>query len=310
MRRSAALTVVLPFAAALLLAACSSAPKKSDTATDVKNRAAQAALSGNTYYRQGRYELALQFFTQALNENLSVDNEAGVVQSYNSIGRVYLAVGMNDEAESAFVKASAIAVRLGGEPLFVTSNNLGELYLRRGDARGAVEIFERVLAGSLKDVQPDQVGLLYHNLGSAYKATGELDEALAWLRKALAINLAEKLYEEAAADYYMIASVQSKQGDYAAAAKNAELALENDKRMENALGVTKDLLALGLIASRAGDSAVAHGYFERSYLAATALGSTADIRSALEGLIASGEALGKTAEAAAYRKALADLGSP
>jgi tetratricopeptide (TPR) repeat protein len=310
MRRSPALTAVIPLAAAFLLAACSSAPKTSETATDVKNRAAEAALSGNTYYRQGRYELALQYFTQALNENLSVDNEAGVVQSYNSIGRVYLAVGMNDEAESAFVKASAIAVRLGGEPLFVTSNNLGELYLRRGDARGAVEIFERVLGGSLKDVQQDQVGLLYHNLGSAYKATGELDKAMEWLRKALAINLGEKLYEEAAADYYMIASVHSKQGDYVSAAKNAELALENDKRVENALGVTKDLLALGLIASRAGDHAAAYGYFERSHLAATALGSTMDIRSALEGLITSGEALGKTAGVAAYRKALADLGSP
>jgi tetratricopeptide (TPR) repeat protein len=308
MRRFAASVLLL--AAALALAACSSAPKQTDTATDVKNRAAEAALSGNTYYRQGRYELALQFFTQALNENLSVDNEAGVVQSYNSIGRVYLAVGMNDEAESAFVKASAIAVRLGGEPQLVTSNNLGELYLRRGDARDAVEIFERVLGGSLKDVQQDQVGLLYHNLGSAYKATGDYDKAMEWLRKALALDLDQKLYEEAAADYYMIASVHSKQGDYASAAENARLALDNDKRTENALGVIKDLLALGLIASRAGDPAAAYGYFERSRLAATALGSTADIRSALEGLISSGEALGKTAEVAAYRKALADLGSP
>ncbi|MCX7028673.1 MAG: tetratricopeptide repeat protein [Spirochaetes bacterium] len=308
MSRSASRALLL--AAALALAACSSAPKQTDTATDVKNHAAESALSGNTYYRQGRYELALQFFTQALNENLSVDNEEGVVQSYNSIGRVYLAVGMNDEAESAFAKASSIAVRLGGAPLFVTSNNLGELYLRRGDARGAVEIFERVLGGSLKDVQQDQVGLLYHNLGSAYKATGDYARAMEWLRKALAVDLDQKLFEEAAADYYMIASVHSKQGDYKSAAENAQLALDNDKRTENALGVIKDLLALGLIASRAGDPAAAYRYFERSHLAATALGSTADIRSALEGLISSGEALGKTAEVAAYRKALADLGSP
>jgi len=309
MGRTAAFTVAA-LLAALLLAACSSAPKQPDRATDVKNRAADAALSGNTYYRQGRYELALQFFTQALNENLSVDNEAGVVQSYNSIGRVYLAVGMNDEAEAAFVKANAIAVRMGGEPLFVTSNNLGELSLRRGDARGALAIFERVLEGSLKDVPRDQLALLYHNMGSACKATGDYPRALEWLGKALEINLGERLYEEAAADYYMIASVLSKQGDYASAAKNAELALENDKRMENALGVTKDLAALGLIAARAGDHATAYGYFERSYLAATALGSAADIRSSLEGLIASGEALGKTSEVAAYRAALASLGAP
>jgi tetratricopeptide (TPR) repeat protein len=309
-RPSAAPRSAVLLSALILLAACSSAPKKSEAATDVKNRAAEAALAGNTYYRQGRYELALQFFTQALNENLSVDNEAGVVQSYNSIGRVYLAVGMNSDAEAAFVKANAVAVRLGGEPLFVTSNNLGELALRRGDARGALVVFERMLEGSLKDVPRDQLALLYHNLGSAYKATGDYAQALERLRTALQINLGEKLYEEAAADYYMIASVLSKQGDYASAAKNAELALENDKRMENALGVVKDLAALGLIAARAGEHATAYGYFERSYLAATALGSTADIRSSLEGLIASGEALGKTSEVAGYRRSLADLGTP
>jgi tetratricopeptide (TPR) repeat protein len=297
-------------AAALVVAACSSVPRTTGEASDVKNRAAEAAASGNAYYRQGRYDLALQFFTQALSENLSVDNEAGVVQSYNSIGRVYLAVGMDSEAEAAFTKANAIAVRLGGESLFVTSNNLGELHLRRGDARGAVEIFERVVGGSLKDVPPGQLGLLYHNLGSAYKATGDLSRALAWLQKALALDLDQKLFEEAAADYYMIASVYSKQGDYAAAAKNAALALEYDKRTENSLGVIKDLLALGLIAQKAGDHEAAYGYFERSRLAAQALGSTPDVRRALEGLIASGEALGKTAEVAAHRKALADLGAP
>jgi len=297
-------------AAVVVLAACSSAPKKPGEATDVKNRAAEAALSGNTYYRQGRYDLALQFFTQALNENLSVDNEAGVVESYNSIGRVYLAVGMHAEAGAAFVKANAIAVRLGGEPLFVTANNLGELALRRGDARGALEIFERVIGGSQKDVSPQQRAQLYHNLGSAYKATGDLDRAMEWLEKALTIDLDGKLHEEAAADYYMIASVHSKRGDYASAARNAELALEYDKRTENALGVVKDLAALGRIALKAADPAAAYGYFERSRLAAVALGSTPDIRSALEGLIAAGEALGKAAEVVAHRKALADLGPP
>jgi tetratricopeptide (TPR) repeat protein len=310
MRRTAAPTVLAALAAALILGACSTAPKQADAATDVKNRAVEAAKSGNDYYRQGRYDLALQFFTQALNENLSVDNEPGVVQSYNSIGRVYLAVGMVDEAETSFQKARSIALRLGGESLFVTSINLGELYLRRGDAAGALGTFERVLGGSLAGMPPDQVGLLYHNLGSAYKATGDLDRAMEWLKKALAVNLGEKLYEEAASDYYMIASVYSRQGDYAAAAKNAGLALEYDKRIENALGVVKDLLALGRIAEKTADHASAWDYFRRAHLAATALGRRDDICAALEGLISSGEALGKTAEVAEHRKALAALGTP
>jgi tetratricopeptide (TPR) repeat protein len=307
MRRAAALTAL---AAALLLASCSTAPERPEQASDVKNRAAAAAKSGNEYYREGRYDLALQFHAQALKENQSVDNEPGVVGSYNSIGRIYLAVGMIDEAETQFLLAWESAERLGGESLFVTSINLGELQLRRADAAGALETFERVAGGPLAGMPPDQVGLLYHNLGSAYKATGDLERALEWLQKALAVNVGAKLYEEAASDCYMIASVYSKQGDYAAAARNAELALEYDKRVENPLGVVKDLLALGRIAEKVEDHASAWDYFRRAHLAATAQGSRADTRAALEGLISSGEALGKTAEVAGHRKALAALGSP
>ena len=294
-------------AAVLLLAACSSAPKKADEATDVKNRAAEAAQFGNSYYRQGRYDLALQFFTQALNENLSVDNEPGVVQSYNSIGRVYLAVGMIGEAESAFLRAAAIAVRLGGEPQFVTSNNLGELYLRQGDAATALATFERVLGGPLAGMPPAQVGLLYHNLGCASKATGDLVKAMEWLKKALAVNLDEKLYEEAAADYYMIASVHSKQGALEEAAKNAELALTLDKQIESSPGIAKDLYALGLIANKRRDAAAAYDYFQRSYLVFTTLGMRSDIKKALTELVAAADALGRTTDAAGFRATLADL---
>ena len=294
----------------ILLASCSTAPKQPDRATEVKDRAAEATQFGNAYYRQGRYDLAMQFFTQALESNLSVDNETGVIQSYNSIGRVYLAMGRVDDAETSFLKALAIADPLGGEPLFVTTNNLGELYLRRGDARTALETFRRVLAGPVAGISAAETGLLSHNLGSAYKATGDLARAMEWLQKSLAINLGGRLYEEAAADYYMIASVYSKQGDHENARRHAELALEYDKRIENSLGIVKDLAALGLIASRAGDAETAYGFFQRSYLAATALRSTADTRAALEGLIATGETIGRTAEVAAHRKALADLSAP
>lgn len=308
MNRSAAPAILA--AAALALGACSTAPRQSDTVTVVRDQAAEAAKAGNAYYRQGRWELALEFFTQALDANLSIDNEAGAVQSYNSIGKVYLDVDRYDEAEAAFRRALATAARLGGQPLFLTTNNLGELALHRGDARGALEIFEGLLAGSLKDVPQDQVRLLYHNIGSACKATGDYARSLEWLHKALAIDRALELHWEAAADHYMIASVYSKQGDYTSAAEHAQLALEYDKRIENVLDIMKDLAALGLISMKAGDPAAAFVYYERSYLAAVRRGGAGDIRSALEGLIASGEALGKAAEVAAYRKALADLGPP
>ena len=121
-------------AAGLLCSACSSAPPKPDAATDVKNSAAEATEFGNQNYRQGRYDLALSFFLQALELNISVDNEPGVIQSYASIGRVYVALDRIDLAEETLLKALPRA-RAQGNPelLFVAANNLGELYLRKGD---------------------------------------------------------------------------------------------------------------------------------------------------------------------------------
>ena len=79
--------------------------------------------------------------------------------------------------------------------------------------------------------------------------------------------------------------------------------------MESSPGIAKDLLALGLISAKKGNQAAAFDYFQRSYLVSTTLGFREDMKKALTGLVAAAEALGRTADAEAYRKALADLGT-
>ena len=124
------------------------------------------------------------------------------------------------------------------------------------------------------------------------------------------INLASKLTEQAASDYYMIASVHSLDGRYDDAIRNATLALTLDKQIEDSRAIAKDLHALGLIASKKGDAAAAFEYFQRAYLVFTTLGLKADMKRSLTGLIGAADSLGRTAEADAYRKTLADLGAP
>jgi len=296
--------------ACILSFSCSSAPPKTDNVTTVKNQAAEATTFGNAYYRQGRYDLALQFFTQALDYNTSVDNGDGIIQSYNSIGQVYMALDQMGMAEDIFIRARDRA-KVGSQVLFfVSSNNLGELYLRKGEAQRARETFEAMLAIPSSAVSAAQTGLLNHNLGTAHKNLGDYQKALEFFDKSLAVNLKEKLFEEAAADYYMIASVHSKTGDLAEAAKNAELALKYDKQIENSLGIVKDLYALGLISAKRADNEGAYDYFQRSYLVSNTLGAKDDMRRALEQLVPVAEALGKTTEAGSFRTLLAALSSP
>ena len=306
--RGLALACVLLCACGALLS-CSTSPKKSDTVITVKSQADQDTASGEAYYRQGRYPLAMQFFTQALSQYTSVDDGEGIIRSYNAVGRCYIALGSPDDAERMFLRARERARTESPSLLFDSSVALGELYLAKGDPGRAREILAEELQVPPTARTPPQAARLFHDLGTAEKNLGNSTAALDYLGQSLKINLAGKYFAEAASDYYMIASVHSREGRYDDALTNAAQALSLDKQVESSPGIAKDLYALGLISSKKGDQESAFDYFQRSYLVSTTLGFREDMKKALEGLVAAAEALGRTGDAEAYRKALADLGT-
>jgi tetratricopeptide (TPR) repeat protein len=275
----------------------------------VKNQAAQDTTYGQAYYRQARYDLALQFFMQALNGYTSVDDSEGVAITCNMIGKTYLVTGSLDQAEEMFVRAQLKAQNVSPSLVLDSANSLGELYLARGDARKAFSTFQEALALPGSAQSAARTALLYHNMGTAEKNLGDPVAALEYYGKSLQINLSKKLNAEAAADYYMIASVHSKQGRFDEATKNAELALSLDKRVENSVGIAEDLYALGLISTRKKDPAAAFDYFQRSYLVYVTLGLKPGLKKTLTALIASADELGRKADSDAYRASLAALGA-
>jgi tetratricopeptide (TPR) repeat protein len=291
------------------LAACSTAPVKDDTVTAMKKQASQNSTYASAYYKQGRYELALQFYTQALSEYTSVDDSAGIVQTYNDIGMTYVATGAFDAAEPLILKAQERARLVSPALILASTINLGELYLAKGDSARALKAFQDALALPAETRTPVRTAIIYHDLGTAQKALGDMDAALASFAQSLKINLEGKFVQEAAGDYYMIASVHSKLGAYDEAVKNALLALSLDKQIESSPAIAKDLYALGLITTKQSDMAAAYDYFQRAYLVYTTLNDRTGARKALTGLIAAADALGKTTEADGYRKTLGDMGA-
>jgi len=308
MRPLTALTMCA-LAAAFMLLSCSSSPKKTDTVLTVKIQADQDAASGEGYYRQGRYELALQFFSQALSQFTSVDDGAGIVRSYNAVGKCYVALGSLDLAEGILLRARERARGEDPSLLFDSSINLGELYLVKGQPQEAQAALQEAVQSTVGNRDPARAALLNHDLGTAEKNLGNSANALEYFGRSLTTNLSNKLFAEAASDYYMIASVYSRDGKYAEALKNASLALAYDKQVESSPGIAKDLYALGIIAAKKGDQGASFDYFQRSYLVSTSLGFKDDMRKALAGLVGAADALGRTADAETYRKALADLGT-
>jgi len=292
---------------ALGLAGCSSAPAPSDSVSTVRNQAVENTAFGNGYFKQGRYELALRYYSQALSYNVSIDNREGVVLSYNDVGNVYMAVEQFDMAETTFRKALDLAEGIAPRYAFTTCLNLGKLYLRKADPVKAMEAFDKARAVPEKDVDRGDLAVLYHNIGIGWRDQGEFGKASESLAKALEINVALKAYEQQADNWYMMASVASKQGDTQGAMDKAETALQIDKKRENSLGIAKDLAALGTISLKRKDAGAAYGFFQRSYLIYTTLGNKSEMRRLLEQLVPLAEELKKQPETDEYRTRLSEL---
>ncbi len=253
------LWIIASFAATAF--SCSSAPPAKEEEVIQKNQAVQFAESGNKYYNDGLYDQALGFFRLSLFYNGAVFNERGIVESHNSIGKTYIALGSYDLAAQSFALAIELARNTADKELVATClNNQAELALARKQNDQALSLLtEAVSTGS--GIKQQKLAVIHHNLGLVYKRLGRLDQAIASFKTALGMNLQNKGYVEAASNYYMLSSVFSEKADYVQAIENAQKALELDKKFENSLGIAKDCYALGILSARSGKDADAYRYY-------------------------------------------------
>ena len=277
----------------LLWGSCSSLPKDQaqKPVSQSRVKAAEYTASGNLRLNRGDFAQAATFFEMARDMNLSVDNQEGAAESYNSLGKVYLATGDLAGAEAQFLRALSIAGSLK-DPLLEgrTLGLQGELMIARGDTAAATDLINRGLAL----LAGDDIGraVLLHNLATALKQEQRFAEAEEALRSAVALNEKNKQYSELGGNYYLLASLASRQERYPEALEHAAKALENDKIVENHLGIALDLFAFGRIYQNQKDWERAHDHFFRAFLVYETLGLTRKMIDTLAYLEECAEALG------------------
>jgi tetratricopeptide (TPR) repeat protein len=240
---------------------CSSAPPQKEEEIEQKNQAAQYAETGNKYYNQGLYEQALGFFRLSLSYNSSVYNERGMIESYNSIGKTYIATDSFDLAQTTFAKAMALARLIDDKELIATClDNSAELSISKKDYDKALGLLQDAIAISA-GIKPARLAVINHNLGIVYRRLGKLDLAISHFQLALSANLSIKNYHEVGSNYYMLSSSYSEKGDLKTAIDYAQKALSTDKKFENSLGILKDFYAIGILSAKLGKDDDAFVFF-------------------------------------------------
>lgn len=193
------LLAIIVCAMLLALAGCVQSPDKGEpdaTESQALERARVHTELARAYYGAGQYAVALE------EAQTAIEAKNDYLPAVNQLGLIYLALGKTEDAQRELKRA----IRINPDDPSI-NNNYGMFLCTTGDAKEAMQYFEKALADPLYRT-PE---FAYVNAGTCLKNQGDDVRAEQFLRRALAVspNLPQALYQ--------MADLQYKNGEYQSA---------------------------------------------------------------------------------------------
>jgi len=263
---------VLPFFAIITAAiiavfsGCSSAPKKATEIFTDRNTAVKQLDLANFTANRGRYEEALAILEEARKLAVGADDPPLRLRTSMSRGNFLFALGRSAEAFAEWESAAAEGDS-SGEPVLAA---LARIFSIRAKIMlldtepGAANVQELIepLNREMIAVRSDNGAVAIGNitLGLAERQMGRWVDAENTVKKALSYHENGLFLEDAAYDWFLIASIRSLAGNYEASLTALRTAIGFDRRAENGFGLASGWQATGdvlLKAGRGGEAASA-----------------------------------------------------
>lgn len=207
---------------------------------------------GNSYWYQGIYEFAQNYYMLAARYYRDINDNTGLGQVYNNIGEVNKRLGDYDQSLNYLL--SSIQLRKGDSTLALTYNNVAELYLLRGNfsealkyvrastviaerfqdrrsevyntwvtgrinlarksVRGAVPYLEQAVEGWKALGESRTLIQTYHDLSEAHRLLGDLSKSSEYLTLARGLESRYQIPELRAQTHLFQAKLDSVKGDF------------------------------------------------------------------------------------------------
>jgi tetratricopeptide (TPR) repeat protein len=251
--------------------------------TRVQRKGAEIQLEqANRQAERGDFEEALALLEVAWQFAVAADDPGLRVRSTLSRGNILFYQGKEDEAARAWEEALAEAEAAGDAELA----SVVRIYRARGrllaaEERGtAAAAVKREVSAEISRIKKDKpsIALGWTVIALADKEGRRFDDAEAAARKALDIHLKGNYLEQAAYDWYLIASIRSVAGDYTGAQAALEETIALDRRAENSWGLAMDWRALAEVYRKAGNAGRSEAAATRSEEILQALGRSPEAR--------------------------------
>jgi tetratricopeptide (TPR) repeat protein len=210
-------------------------------------------IIGNSYWYEGIYEFAQNYYLLAARQYQSINDSIGLGQTYNNIGEVYKKLNEYDKALEYLLKSTELK-RKDSTTHGITLYNIGELYIRLGQIekgrRYIHESFEiakrdndkRAMAfnywsfAAIKEVEKNYSDALkylflaeqiwretgqrrsviqtYQNISEVYRKQKRYDEAEVYLHKAIDMGRQMQVGDLQVRTYLLMSRLDSTQGLY------------------------------------------------------------------------------------------------
>ncbi len=270
----------------LTVAACGGGDKTVSQEPDgPRVKAAEFDRKARKAYKNEDYELAYQYYREALRINRSIENYPSMAIQVVNTAAALRALGRTDDARNLLegmlsTKHIVMADETRIEALYL----LGLLALDISDG-------EKALTYASKGIETCRAGKCssegrLHNLEArAFLMSGRSGEALAAAEKAAQENRKDGNRTEEANALRLMARASEDSGDLEAASGFYTRALEIDKAEALGAKIYHDLMGLGRTSEGMGQNEKALEYFRRAYSVAEALEADKYSERALERLL-------------------------
>jgi tetratricopeptide (TPR) repeat protein len=249
----------------ILFFGCSSLPGEQPETRGQRRAALSRIEAANKEADRGNYAGALSLADEGRRFAVAADDPPLLIRSALTRGVILAGLGRAGEARASFEGALAEAERIRSAELAAVSRlHIARQGLLEG-SRGAAEVREQA-EKEIALIKTDQADLAlgWILIGLAEKELGNWADAERGIKNALDLHAKGGSPEQAAYDWYLIASIRSVSGRYQGALDALDEALGYDRRAENTYGLGMDWKAMGDVYKKAGKDAAADIAYRRA----------------------------------------------
>ncbi|MDR2701292.1 MAG: hypothetical protein LBB72_02540 [Spirochaetaceae bacterium] len=248
-----------------LLASCSSVPKRPAEVFEIQSMADTLIGMANKEADQGNYAEALDFLAEAWRLAVTTDRPALRIRVNLGRANALYALGRTAEAERIW-RTAEIEANFNEEPMLASACRVFRVRSTLMSGTGKPEDVLALVQKELNVLKSDKLfyAMAWTVKGLSEKELGNFAEAEKSIMNALSIHEKERYLEQAAYDWYLIASIRSVAGNYQQALDALNRAIGFDRRAENTFGLAMDWAAMGEVFTKMGNDGAATMSWRRS----------------------------------------------